>query len=683
MQLPFFKKKIIETKTYLGFFLKENEGLGFVIKMDGTNLIVQDQEKFVYSNGWDNLVQDIDQLILKLEERTKTHLQETIFFVYSHFIDEKTKEIKKQYLAKIKDLVKNLDLKALGYIECYEAVLHFLEKKEELPLTALLIELDISNLSVFVYKRGKLTYSKTIPHTDNLIDDLLSSFSEIKGKFLLPSRIILYNSKDLDDESAKILTYHWSEELFIQLPRVEIIKEQEIVDGMLGVFGNQLNSKEVSISTLTEVPKQEVLGFVIGSDVEKKKAIPKQEVSTEPMILTTKSFTLPFTSEFTKIKAFIIKLVKLPGSFAKKWLIVLGVIFIILGLFLNEYFFHKANLTIYLPYQSINKNLDLTDAVKIETNTKTSDFTVSKSTSGTKEIGDKATGVVTIHNFADNEKDFSKGTVLTASGFNFTLNSDVKVASASVVTIEGGLVKQPGKTNVNVTAQDIGPQGNIAAAKQFTIDGLPTTIYFAINNSAFSGGSKKEVKTVSQKDMDDLKSQLTDKAKQQSLNDIAQNKDQSLKLIKQLTTTDLSQVKYSKELGEEADSLTLQAKVSTTLYYYKENDLTDKIINQLKADINSGYLLKKDNLTYEISKVNQKNSSITLALLVKGKAIKDISQNVIMGKIIGANKNNLEKILKNNFNVQGFKFNIEPKIPLMQDWMPFFQKNITLKISTL
>src|SRR3989344_6701143 len=215
MKLPFFSKSSNGKKTFFGLFLKEKEGIGLVLKSENAKIVLLDQEKFNYTDGWEHLAEDIDNLIVKLEQRTKIKLQETIFFVYSHFIDEKTKEIKKPFLQKIKDLVKNLNLKALGYIECYEAIIHYLEKREELPLTAVLIELDHSNLSVFVFKRGELTYSKILAHTDNFIDDLLTSFLEIKGKFLLPSRIILYNSKDLDKESTEIVTYRWSEELFV------------------------------------------------------------------------------------------------------------------------------------------------------------------------------------------------------------------------------------------------------------------------------------------------------------------------------------------------------------------------------------------------------------------------------------------------------------------------------------
>ncbi len=126
MKIPFFSKRTDKGKIFFGLFLKEKEGIGLLMKMENSNVILLDEEKFAYSNSLENLTEDIDELILKLEQRSKIHIHETIVFLYSHFIDEKTREMKKPYLEKIKELVKNLNLKALGYIECYEAVIHYL-----------------------------------------------------------------------------------------------------------------------------------------------------------------------------------------------------------------------------------------------------------------------------------------------------------------------------------------------------------------------------------------------------------------------------------------------------------------------------------------------------------------------------------------------------------------------------
>ncbi|MBI2641393.1 hypothetical protein HYW87_02245, partial [Candidatus Roizmanbacteria bacterium] len=342
MHLPFFSKKSQLTGYYFGLFLKEEEGIGFIIhRQDGQFKIVQ-SEKFSYTNGWGTIVEDVDQVLLKLEERNRLHIKETIIFVYSHFIDQKTKNIQKQILNKIKELVKELDLKALGYIECHEAVADFLEKKEEMPLTGLLIELDRQHLTLFVYKHGRIEFSKVSTNTDNLIDDLLTIFEEVKGKFLLPSRMILYNSKDLDAQSTKIVTFRWSEDLFVQLPRVEIIKEEEILQSMVSVFAEQMKSKALEDAP-KETVKEEVFGFMIGKDIQelKEKEEPTIEESRETAAPAKISQAFDLFSNFLRIMNARLK------AAPRRLSIILGIAFILLGILVNEYFFHKAQMTLF------------------------------------------------------------------------------------------------------------------------------------------------------------------------------------------------------------------------------------------------------------------------------------------------------------------------------------------------
>lgn len=687
MKLPFFTKYLNENKTFFGLFLKEKEGVGLVIRMENSKVVLVDQEKFVYSNGWEHLSEDIDQIILKLEKNTKTQLHDTIFFLYSHFVDEKTKEIKKPYLEKIKEIVKSLNLKALGYIECFEAVIHYLEKKEELPLSAVLIELDQTNLSVFIFKRGALTYSKVLVHTDNLIDDLLTCFLEIKGKFLLPSRIILYNSKDLDSESTEIVTYRWSEELFVQLPRVEVVKEHELIQGLLGVFAEQFSQKTTSAVFREKKPQDEILGFVIGGDVSEKKTPAASDDSPDKVSMMSQ---LPLSAIIDKSRSLVKRMAAIPQILNKKWTAVFGSILVVVGLLANEYFFHKATLTLYLPHQEIKKDLAFASPdLDIETDSKSVDLSDSKSTTGKKEIGEKARGSLTLHNFDDKEKTFSKGAVVETSGLKFVLDQEVKVASSSVVTINGGLVKQPGKTKATATAEEIGPQSNIASGKQFKIGDLPNTLYFGINESAFAGGSKREVRTVSKKDMDDLEKSIRDLVKKKNLDQIDQSQGKSeqknldRKTLQELTEISLTETKFNKEIGEETDRLDLQAKVSITVYSYKEKELTDRVIMTLSQELQKGFILEKSRLSHKIGTAQKIDSKITVKIAANGRAIRDVSTGEVIKRVKGVSRDGLETSLKNNFKVQGFELDIEPKIPILENRMPFFEKNISIKISSL
>ncbi len=667
MKLPFFLTNTIQKKKdYLAFFLKEEEGIAMVLSGEAGKMIIKEKEHFNYSNGWEHIVQDIDEVLFRFEQRLNISLDQAIFFVYSHFVDEKTHEIRKPYLQRIKEIVKSLELHALGYIECSEAVLRFLEEKEEIPLTAILVELDKTNVSVFVYKGGRVAHSKILSRTDNLIDDLLSSFEDLKGKFLLPARIILYNSKDLDDESSKIVTYRWSEDYFIQLPRVEILKEDDVIGGLIRVFEEQIHTEKEKFKE--HVPKKkETFGFVIGEDIpEETKTLNVKE---------QKKLQLP-KLQLPKLQLPRLEVLKKSG-------ILFGIICIVLGLLLNELFLHKATVTVFVPTDPVSKKVNISD-MQIMISTSSAVFTDSKQATGKRDIGDKTKGTVTIHNFDDREKVFAKGTVLETGGLTFVLDDEVKVASSSLAS--DGSVKLPGKKNTTVTAASIGPESNIEKGKRFKIDDLSTSINFAINDVAFTGGTRKQVQTVSKKDTEDLKTNLISKAKNQQLTKDGKTTQvikQDEEIIPQLSDIELRDLNFSREIGEEANEVSLRATADTVYYYFKKDTLFTTLMSQLQPLVKEGYLLEKDKIRYSIDSVEKKNNDVTLHLSANGKAMKRVDTNEILNSLVGKNKNSVESTLKKKYQAQGFELTIKEPVPILNNILPFIKNNIRVVISSL
>ncbi len=690
-----FSKKEKTSNYYFGLFLKAENGIGMIIERQGDRYVVSEVEKFNYSNGWEHLAEDVDEALFKLESRTKLRLTECIVFLYSHLIDQSSKEIRPAYLNKLKEVFKNLELKPLGYIECYEAVASYLREKEQMPPTAVLVELDSSDLSIFVYKGGKVVFAKTQSATDNIIEDLTSLFLAMHG-VLLPSRIILYNSKDLDDASTRIVTHRWSEDLFVQPPRVEIMKEEEIFSGLVKVFQDQLAQKKPKVlatQSRHEEEKTQVAGFVIGGDVPAVK--PEHEYKREmknkneevPVDLSSKtSVLLPLQSSLKRIFEFIkssiasIRKLHMPLPV----LAIIGLFFIFAGLFLNEYFFHKATITVFVPSQNVQKTLVASDRdINIQVATDGADFSSSTQTTGKRSIGDKAKGTVTLHNFNDSDKTFTKGTQLLTGAISFILDSDTKVASASEIIVSGDLVKQPGKTQAAVTATDIGEQGNLSKGKRFTIDDLSASTYFAINDNALSGGSKRDVQTVAKADIQLLQSNILNKGKQQEATRVTAVIGPANRVIDGLTTVTVADTKYSKELGEEASQLTLSAKTQTTYYYYPYQAMVDYIADLAKKDVPVGMLINKKNISYTIDKASNKNGKISLTINVSAKAMKEISPSELQASLTGKNEKEISSRLKKNFEIQGYELKIQQPFFIFKHTLPFFKKNITINISSL
>jgi len=671
MKIPFFSNKA-NKEFYLGIFLKEDKGIVMIFFKKNGRLELVDREKFTYTNGWENLTNDVDEALYKLEKNLELEIKKTIIFIYSHLVDEKIGDIKPIYLQKIKQLIKALDLKPMGYIECFEAISFYLQKEDQISLTAILIEIDRTQIGIFTYEGGKIKSKKILSRTDNIIADLTEGFEEIKKKpHILPARIILYDSGNLDDTATKILSHRWNSDFFIQIPKVDILSEDEVINGLMNIFGEQIKN-EVPVKS-EKNQKKENFGFMINEDVGET-------------TLNQDSNILPKTNWKNKIKEFTNKLLiifqiknnqnKFKMNFSGKIFMIIGILIISFGLFINEYFFHQAELTIYLPTQDLEKN------VKIELNYRTSsssaNFSETTNTTGKQEIGDKARGQVTIHNFDDKEKIFAKSSVLLSSKLEFLLDTDVKVASSSLTT--DGSAKLPGKNSGSVTAGQIGPESNLSKGQRFAFDRLSSTTYFAINESAFSGGSKKQIQTVSKKDQEDLKTTIINKAKKE-IPSIKVLPDEAI--ASSLSEVEFNKTIFSKEVGEESSKLVLRGTVNTTQYLYNKKLFIDKVLVLLKPEVKSEYQLEKENISYTINKINKKDESLTVDAKIKAKAVIKISAEEIKKSLLGKNQSKIKEILKSQYKIDGYNIDINEPLPIFKNYLPFFLKNINLKNSTL
>lgn len=709
----FFNKAKDKKEYYFGLFLKGDEATGFVFEISEDHFSVLHHQTASYSNGWENIIQDIDEILSKLETTTRLHLKKVIFFLYSHFIDDATAEINQPYKNIIKTISKELELQPLGYIECNEAVAHYLERRDKSPLNVILVEIDKTNVDICVYKGSRKVTSKTISRTLNLVDDLTAIFTEVKNQTLLPSRLVLYDSSDLDDESVKILNHKWDKEIFIQHPRVEVIKRQDLYTELGSIFFNQLKDSNgqtaapvaatvppveelqptidaasdpiQNVHPVGPMPQQtvvaapstpnEVMGFSISSDDDD--VAPPQTAAYQPR-QTAASFKKPAPPFKLGMPKFGFRL---PKVNMVRSILIIGLILIVLSLCLIEYRFHTATLTIILPSKKVTKQIDITD-LNVTTATTSSTVDSSVSTTGKRDVGEKARGEVTVHNFEDSVKLFAKGTAVEVDGHSFTLDSDVSVASASETLSGSEIVKQAGKTKTSITADVLGPESNLEKGKRFKIADEPTSRYFAVNESALTGGSKKSIRTVAKKDIDDLKKSLLEKGKKQAIDNIVKELPSGAKILNTLTEAELTSSKASKEIGEESDKVSLTVSVAATYYYYDDTAMKEKLAADLKKDIPSDFEMDKADLSYSLKKVEKNDRDITLSVEATEIASKKILPAEVAAAVTGKSKASLAKIVEDKTKATGYHLNISAPIPGLNSFMPFLQKNIVVKTTS-
>ena len=710
--LNFLSKKKDAVEQIAGIVLRHESGLALVIKKNNQRHSSQliDQREFKYSNGWENLTYDIDEVLFTLEKNHNFSLKKTVFFLYSHLIDSRSHSIKDSYLEKINSLIKENQLDAIGYIDYTEALAKYLQNKEQSPLTALIVEIDVPAITASIYKGGERVFSESVGKTANIAADLEEICKKTQKDTVLPSRIIMYDSSELENESTALITHKWSEDLFIQMPRVEVLKPEEVTDALLYSFddhpGARIEESPVQNQKTDEVPvpkendsegdmeSESVAGFVIGKDIKemdirqddkKTETVPdeayNEDVDDSDGEVVDSHTSRPFSE---KISAFFSHFSINSMNIKNKNIFIILIALAVIGGILAStlLLFHKAILTIYYQPETIEKEIEINSGIKIEKSTEKISTSESGEATGTKSIGDKAQGEVTIFNAETSEKTFKKNTQLkTSDGFIFLLSSDVKAAAAErKVTEDGDILTTTSKTKTKAAAQDIGQKYNIKDDVKFTIEGISESQSFARSTGAFSGGTEKEIQVASREDQDKLKKKIDGVIKKEA-EKIIRSKQTDGKIISDLTETKVGDEKFSAEIGEEAKNVKLSISAEVSFYSYHEEDMKNLLLEQLTSVIPDGYTLDTSSISYTLADAKKdEKGKITLNISAKAQPKLNIAEQEVFSSIKGHSVSSIRSIIENKFKARGYKINFEPSIPILNSFIPLFSKNLKINV---
>lgn len=758
----FFKnvtKKITTQNEYvLGLLLKEEEGTAlFLRKDDQGRYHLVDEVSFEYTNAWERLVNDVDEALFRLEQKYKTHVSKVIFFLFSHLTDSKG-SVKKPYLKHLKEVVSANELEVLGFIEQHEAIASYLAKKEQTGLTAVIIEVDSPAISVFLYQGGEKTFSGSIAKTHDLISDVKQIFEGLPKDTMLPPRIILYNSSTHTAESTSIVTNKWSDDLFIQIPKVEVFMQEDLYKALVFAFYTQnedissftVDSRSVSEDLVRESNDKELIaapggapfGFVVGEDIatiketdvdtvpdesgnaseRQEDIVPSDQHDHESEVVNPdsskqdqddmwqkdvqplsesqdngseyeheyeepvqKSRSPGFATTIFVIRQKIIRFFGGHRSARVPLILLIGFFLVIGALFCILYFLHTATLTLFYKTDRIEKEvqLDNTD-ITIDADKKTLSEKASTSTSGEQDVGEKATGQVTLYNADESEKTFPKATVLsTSDGKNFLLESDIKVASSSKqLTNEGNLLTITGKSKGQALAEKIGEEYNVAKNTRFSVAKFSQNLYYAIAELSFTGGKKRKAQTVSKEDIARLRKEVEKKMNEKQQKDLS-TKASDIKLVSPLTDFSIEDESFSAEAGEEARTLTLVSKANIQYFTYSEKDMKDTLRTTLQSSVPEGYTLESNDITYRIIDAQNRKNKISLSVKAVLRPQYDINKKELYSKIKGKSVSDVKSILKSEYNVTGYELDVASDIPFLNTIVPLFDKNITVIIRSL
>jgi hypothetical protein len=497
----------------------------------------------------------------------------------------------------------------------------------------------------------------------------------------------------------------------------DTIKEEEVNTSPFENLPQKEEAKE-NLDYVSEDHSMEFFGFVEGVDIAKTKipepkinpSIPEEVVEEEtqeiPEIVKDteeKKTPLPVNVALvtTKLKDFaanlpnLLKKVKFNKEFLagalignKKGMLVGGIgLVLLLGILYIFLFNTKAFIEVFVNPKVEEKTSAVTfssvSSTDVPNGVIASQFvsveeegSVTISTTGKKDIGNPAKGQVTIFNNSSSPVNFASGTKITSSNnLVFTLDNSVSVASSTGDIFSG---TKPGTSNVNVTAAEIGQEYNLPSNTKFTIGSNSSVA--AKNDNAFSGGSKKSVTVVSEKDLNSLLEELPKKLEDKAREDIKTKVSSGITILNTFVDTNVESKSFDKKENDEAKQVTLKGTVSFQTASYKNSDieaLAKSLFESSDTKIESGNLeVTAKNIVIE------KNKDVNADIVIKAKILPNVNSEDLLTEIKGTSVQKAKNRLMNLNQVTNVEISISPNIPFLPKNLPGNIKNINLKFTS-
>lgn len=298
-------------------------------------------------------------------------------------------------------------------------------------------------------------------------------------------------------------------------------------------------------------------------------------------------------------------------------------------------------------------------------------------TSGKKEVGENATGSVTIYNSGGAPVSLNSGTeIKSSSGLTFTLDSDIRVASASGDIFSG---TTPGTADVKVQAKEIGTESNLPSGTKFSVGGNNSLA--GKNDNAFSGGSKKTVSVVSAKDLLDLKKELQNKLEKEAIKTLSEKSTFDTFVIPEILDIKFDKEKFDKKLNEEASQVKLNASLIFTSLTYKKAQINDYAKSILKDEYSENIIFADNSIKIDLVKPEKKDSnSINSKLKIKAGLLPEIDKSKVLDKIKNKSPKEARNMLSALAQVEKVDINYSPNLLLISNLFPKLPNDLTLTI---
>jgi hypothetical protein len=495
----------------------------------------------------------------------------------------------------------------------------------------------------------------------------------------------------------------------------KVVEAKEVEAEAVETKTEEVEMKEPEKPDLGEKEPENLFGFVKNQDISQISSQKPPELSTSPELKTSLEPIAPPEEKTPKLvfkpkldylwgKLSFFKSLNLGGflgsfreTLSQRSLAVFlltGVILLVLliGLWSLYWFLPRANIVLTVKPKVLEKDF----VIKLDPSLTTIDkenlilpaneiqATVKgekeANTTGTKLIGDKAKGEVTVFNATDQARTFAEGAIISGpAGIEFSFDEEISVASESGTAADS----EPGKAKVKVTAVEIGSEGNLAADSEFSIGNLAKSDFVAKNENSFSEGSSREVQVVAEDDVDKLLAELQSELEEKSLDDLKTDLIPGQNLVEESLASQVLEKTFDKKVGEESSQVKLSLQLKTTALSFQENEfkqLVEVEIRNLVPD-DFEYDSEKTEIDFEPETSSDKDV-FSFRARFKADLVPKINLEEIKKNLLGKKPVIGKTYLSNLANVASFEAEIRPKLPQSIATFPRLLKRINIEVET-
>ncbi len=360
---------------------------------------------------------------------------------------------------------------------------------------------------------------------------------------------------------------------------------------------------------------------------------------------------------------------------------------LVVGAFFAWWYLPKATVTVYISPKQQEESVTLfidpsASSVNVEDNIlpgNVKKVSVSgertASTTGEKTVGEKAKGSVEVRNGTSSPVRVVAGTVLvSANDLNFVADNTASVSAALSPT-------EPGKATIDVTAEDIGSEYNLAKDEVFTVGSHDKAEVDAVSLSDFSGGTSREISVVSSSDTKNLQDELEEELLEKAIEEISQDLDSEEELVEKSITISDSEASFSDKVDDEASTLKLSLSLDVEGVVAKSDDIFKMVEDIIGEKVPSGYVLRDEQVDTTFNYVGEEDGVYEIDLRFKANLLPEVNPDEVTEKIVGRYPGVAQDYLT---SIPGFtraEVVLVPRLPGRLGSLPRVEKNITIVVT--